>query len=83
MVLPLFVGFPSLFVAPSGEQLALPMCWRETSLPTISCVFVPIFFSVQSVTVDVERMGFRSRGLSILKWTLRRFSVILEAKTPD
>ena len=24
----LFVGFPSLFVAPSGEQLALPMCWR-------------------------------------------------------
>ena len=23
----LFVGFPSLFVAPSGEQLASPMCW--------------------------------------------------------
>ena len=23
---PLFVGFPSLFVAPTGEQLALPIC---------------------------------------------------------
>ena len=40
----LFLGFPSLFVAPSGEQLALPMCWKGTSLPTISHVFVPIFF---------------------------------------
>ena len=39
----LFVGFPSLLVAPSGEQLALPMCWRGTSLSTIFRVFVPIF----------------------------------------
>ena len=23
----LFVGLPSLFVTPSGEQLALPVCW--------------------------------------------------------
>ena len=40
----LFVGFPSLFVAPSGEKPALPMCWKGTSLSTISRVFVPIFF---------------------------------------
>ena len=40
----LFVEFPSLFVAPSGDQLALPMCWRGASLSTISRVFVPIFF---------------------------------------
>ena len=54
----LFVGFSSIFVAPSGEQLALPMCWRETSLSSPSCVFVPIFFSGQSVVVDVEGVGF-------------------------
>ena len=41
----LLVGFPSFFPAPSGEQLALPMCWRRTSLSTISHVFVSIFFS--------------------------------------
>ena len=42
----LFVGFPSVFVAHSGEKPALPtMCWKETSLSTIiSRVFVPIFF---------------------------------------
>ena len=38
----LFVGFLSPFVAPSGEQLALPVCWRGTSLSTISCVFGPM-----------------------------------------
>ena len=54
-----FVGFPSLFVAPSGEKLALPVCWRGASLSTISRVFVPIFFFGQSVVVDVERVGFR------------------------
>ena len=59
----LFVGFPSLFVAPSGEQLALPMCWRETSLPTISRVFILIFFSGQSVVVDAEGIGFRPRAI--------------------
>ena len=41
----LFVGLLSLFVAPSGEKPALPMCWRGTSLSTISRVFVPIFLS--------------------------------------
>ena len=56
----LFAGFPSLFfkgkirthllfVAPSGEQLALPVCWRGTSLSTISRVFGPILFYGQSV----------------------------------
>ena len=39
----LFVGFPSLLIAPSGEQLHLPTCWRGTRLSTISRVFVPIF----------------------------------------
>ena len=28
----LFVGFPSLFVAPSGEQLALLMCFSEQNV---------------------------------------------------
>ena len=37
--------FPSLFIAPSGERLALPVCWRGTSLSTICRVFVPIFLS--------------------------------------
>ena len=41
----LFVGFPSLFVAPGDEQLALLMCCRGTSLSTVYRVFVPIFFS--------------------------------------
>ena len=41
----LFVGFSYLFVAPSGEQLALPMCWRGASLSTIPCVrFRPHIF---------------------------------------
>ena len=53
----LFVGFPPLFVAPSGEQPALLMCGKGTSLSTISHVFVPIFFSGQSVVVDVEYQG--------------------------
>ena len=61
----LFVEFPSLFVAPSGEQLVLPMCWRGTSLSTISRVFVPIFFSRQSVVVDVEGVGFRPRAVLV------------------
>ena len=49
----LSVGFPSLLVAPSGEKLALPMCWRGTSLSTISRVFAPMFFFGQSVVVNV------------------------------
>ena len=61
----LFVGFPSLFVAASGKQLALPVCWRGTSLSTISRVFGPIFFSGQSVVVDVEGVGFRLRAFEV------------------
>ena len=59
----LFVGFPSLFVAPRGEKPALHMCWKGTSLSTISRVFVPIFFFGQSVVVDVEGVGFRPRAV--------------------
>ena len=59
----LFVEFPSLFVAPSGEKPALPMCWKGTSLSTISRGFVPIFFFGQSVVVDVEGVGFRPRAV--------------------
>ena len=59
----LFVGFPSLFFAPSGEKPALPMCWKGTSLPTISRIFVPIIFVEQSVVVDVEGVGFRPRAV--------------------
>ena len=61
----LFVGFPSLFVAPSGEQPALPICWRGTILSTISRVSVPIIFSGQSVVVDVEGVGFWSRAVVV------------------
>ena len=39
------------------------MCWKGTSLSTISRVFVPIFFFEQSVVVDVEGMGFRPRAV--------------------
>ena len=60
-----FVGFPSLFVAPSGEQLALRMCLRRTRPPTISRVFVPIFFYGQIVVVDVEPVGFRPRVIVV------------------
>ena len=59
----LFVGFPSLLVAPSGEKPALPMCWEGTSLSIISRVFVPIFFFGQSVVVGVEGVGFRPRAV--------------------
>ena len=61
----LFVGFPSLLVAPSGEQLVLLMCWRGTSLSTIFRVLVPIFFSGQTVVVDVEGVGFRPRAVVV------------------
>ena len=61
----LFVGFPCIFVAPSDEQLALLGCWRATSLSTISRVLVPIFFSRQSIVVDVEGVGSRSRVMVV------------------
>ena len=61
----LFVGFSSLFVAPSGERLAFLMCWRGTSLSTTSRFFVVIFFSAQRVVVDVERVGFRPRAVVV------------------
>ena len=41
------------------------MCWRVTSLFTISSVFVPIFFSGQSVVVDVGGVGFRPRAIVV------------------
>ena len=53
----LLVGFPSLFFVPSGERLA-PMCWRGTSMSTISRVMVPIIFSEPSVVVDGEGVAF-------------------------
>ena len=59
----LFVGFPSLFVATSGEKPALPMCWKGTSLPTIFRVFIPIIFVEQSVVVDVEEVGLQPRAV--------------------
>ena len=54
----LFVGFLSLLVAPSGEQLALPVCRRGTSLSTIFRVFGSMFLPGQSVVVDVEGVRF-------------------------
>ena len=54
----LFVGFPSLIVAPSGAKPALPMCWKGTNLSTIARVFVSIFFFGQSAVVDVEGVGY-------------------------
>ena len=39
------------------------LCWKGTSLSTISRVFVPIFFFGQSVVVDVEGVGFRPRAV--------------------
>ena len=57
----LFVGVSSLFVAPSGEHLALPKCWKGISLSTIFRVSVPIFCSGQSIVVYVEGMEFGPR----------------------
>ena len=59
----LFVGFSSIFFAPSGQKPALPMFWKVTSLSAISGVFVPIVFFGQSVVVDVEGEGFRPRAV--------------------
>ena len=53
----------SRLYAPSGEKPALPMCWKGTSLFTISRVFVSIIFVEQSVVVDVEGVGFRPRAV--------------------
>ena len=39
------------------------MCWKGTSLSTISRVFVPAIFVEQSVVVDVEKGGFRPRAV--------------------
>ena len=44
---------------PPPQSLNISMCWRETSLSTISRVSVPTFFSGQTVVVDVEGVGFR------------------------
>ena len=58
----LVLGFSSLFVAQSSEQLALPMCWRGTSLSTISRVFVVIFLFGQNIVVDADGVG-RTRAV--------------------
>ena len=74
----LFVGFPSLlFVAPSGEKPALPMCWKGTSLSTISRVSVPIFFFGQSVVVDVNGMGFGPRAVVAGRGVVAMYSAFL------
>ena len=57
----LFVELASLFVVPSGEQLTLPMVWRGDKLVHHFPSF-PIFFSGQSVVVDVTGVAFRSRA---------------------
>ena len=61
----LFVELSSLFVAPSGERLLLPMCWRGRSLSTISCVFSPIFFSKMSSVVNAKGAAFRPRAVVV------------------
>ena len=61
----LFVEFPPLLVAPSGEQLALPVSCRGTSPSTISCVFGSIFFAGRSVVVDAEGMRFWPRAFVV------------------
>ena len=43
----LFVVFPSLFVAPSGEQSVLPMCWKGTSLSSFPAFSSPYFFRAE------------------------------------
>ena len=43
------------------------MCWKGTSLSTISRVFVPIILVEQSVVVDVEGVGFRPRAVVVGK----------------
>ena len=43
------------------RETSFTMCWKGTSLSTISRVFVPIFLFGQSVVVDVEGAGFRPR----------------------
>ena len=55
----------SMLATPSHPPLALPVCWRGTSLSTIFRVFGPMFFSGQSVVVDVEGVGFRPRAFVV------------------
>ena len=52
-----------LLQAARNQLYPYPMCWKGTSLSTISRVFVPIFFFGQSVVVDVEGMVFRPRAV--------------------
>ena len=48
-------------------KLASLMCWRGISLSTMSRVFVPIFFSGQSVVLvaDVKGVGFWPRAVVV------------------
>ena len=51
---------------PKRRKQALPiMCWKGSSLSTISRVFVPMFFFGQSVVVDIEGVGFRPRAVVV------------------
>ena len=63
MVLPVCRIPISICCAKRREIPALPMCWKGTSLSTISRVFVPVFFFGQSIVVDVEGVGFRPRAV--------------------
>ena len=62
MVLPV-CRIPVSICCAKWREPALPMCWKGTSLSTISRVFVPIFFFGQSVVVDAEGVGFRPRAV--------------------
>ena len=62
MVLPV-CRIPVSICCAKRRETSLPMCWKGTSLSTISRVFVPIIFAEQSVVVDVEGVGFRPRAV--------------------
>ena len=65
MVLPVCRIPVSICCSKRRATIALHMCLRGTRLSTISRVFVPIFFSGQSVVVDVEAVGFRPRVIVV------------------
>ena len=64
MVLPVCRIPVSICCAKREKPALLPiMCWKGTSLSTISRVVVPMFFFGQGVVVDVEAVGFRPRAV--------------------
>ena len=62
MVLP-FCRIPVSICCAKRRETSFTMCWKGTSLSTISRGFVLIFFFGQSVVVDVEGVGFRPRAV--------------------